>query len=219
MCLTALSSIHQSSSGIGSDLMATRSSNLLAEPDAASPAHRPNTVIDSPYLMPTASSPQLHGMTIREYVAPRLSGALDLTGTSSKPTNQCLNLTDRCMLETSSAEAEDSNEGADWSATHNQQLRSEHKAAQPAVAKSLAPLDPAVQESAFLAAGLYAARSEGAQELRAFQRAVSPSQRAANKLQKLREWLESLDTIRDKLTKYRAPIGCVSCLVNSSIVC
>ena len=196
--------------------MATRSSNLLAEPDAASPVHRPNTVVDSPYLMPTASSPQLHGMTIREYIAPRLSGALE---SQADAANQCLNLTDRCMLETSSAEAEDSNEGADWSATHNQQLRSEHKAAQPAVAKSLAPLDPAVQESAFLAAGLYAARSEGAQELRAFQRAVSPSQRAANKLQKLREWLESLDTIRDKLTKYRAPIGCVSCLVNSSIVC
>ena len=186
-------------------LMATRSSNLLAEPDAASPVHRPNTVIDSPYLMPTASSPQLHGMTIREYIAPRLSGALE---SQADAANQCLNITDRCMLDTSSAEAEDSNEGADWSATHNQQLRSEHKAAQPAV-----------HESAFLAAGLYAARSEGAQELRAFQRAVSPPRRAANKLQKLREWLESLDTIRDKLTKYRAPIGCVSCLVNSSIVC
>ena len=166
-----MSNTHQSGSGIGSSLMATRSSNLLSEHVAASPVHRSNTVSDSPYLAPTESSPQLHGMTIQNYIAPRLSGALDLTVSNdeSQATNQCLNITNR-GVNSSAAAAE----------------------AETTV----------VFESAFLAAGLDAAHGECTPELRACQNAMSTSQRAANKLQKLREWLASLDTIRDKLAKY-----------------
>ena len=271
-----MSNTHQSGSGIGSSLMATRSSNLLSEHVAASPVHRSNTVSDSPYLAPTESSPQLHGMTIQKYIAPRLSGALDLTAsTESKATNQCLNITNRGVnpsaaaaliqsqiaelskvrkaeqakldvarrrivenekvlvsmrsekaiaqstLDSSSAEAgaEDSDEKSDSHTKCNQQQTPEHKAPRPALADTRALWDPAalreartgiarraaeaetaqLLESAFLAAGLAGARGEGIPELRACRYNLSPSQRAANKLQ---EWLASLDTIRDKLTKY-----------------